>query len=89
MFPGHTRANRIVSRATFTVSAKLFRTFCDMEPAAATAAIRDSVPNTFQAQVAGAVGAWRRVRNSTKQAASFMACQLEEPRLPDQIVFHA
>lgn len=71
------------------MSAKLFRTLCDLSPEHATAAIRDSVPNTFQAQVAGAVGAWRRVRGSTKQAASFMASQLEEPRLPDQIVFHA
>jgi hypothetical protein len=89
MFPGHTKANRMVSRATFTVSAKLFRTFCDMEPAAATAAICDSIPSQWRPNVAAAVGAWRRVRRDTQLAASYMTSQLEEPRLPEQIVFDA
>lgn len=83
----HGRTRRLVPMQTFALSASRFRALCDLPAQEAANTIKQTVPAPFQANVAAAVGAWRRVRRDTQQAASYMISQLAEPHLPDQITF--
>lgn len=70
------------------MTARVFSTLCDLQPAVQTAAL-GNYPATFRPNIQQALLAWRQVRTSTKAAAQCMTTPLAEPQLPGNIIFHS